>query len=121
LIGVLIWVLIFFEVSLMLFGLKLPDPGVSLEASFLIPHFILIALIIAFSSVYYFKGKGVKKGLGEGFFLGVVFLITGIILDAIITVPLFIKDYGFFLRPDLLASFVMGLIISSLVGALSKK
>lgn len=111
--GALSWVLIFFEVSILMFGLQL-ETGIA----YYIIHYILAAVLIALTAALYFKGKKVnKRGFGEGAIVGIIFVITGIVLDAIITVPLFIRDYGFFFDPMMLISYLETIIIAGVVGA----
>jgi hypothetical protein len=115
--GVVLWVLIFFEVSILMFGFGYGGT----ETSYLIIHYIALAILIAISSLLYFSGKKIKKGLNEGLILGLIFVIVGIILDAIITVPLFVKDYvGFFFNWNLVAGFILTLIVTGIVGLIKK-
>lgn len=114
--GALSWVLIFFEVSILMFGLQL-EPG----AGYYIIHYILAAVLIALTAALYFKGKRVnKRGFGKGAIVGIVFVIVGIILDAIITVPLFVKDYSFFFDPMMLIGYLETIIIVCVVGAVKR-
>lgn len=64
-------------------------------------HYIVAIILISLCALLYSKRE--KKGALEGLYLGIIFIITGSILDAIITVPLFVKTYTFFLDPYLLA------------------
>ena len=90
--GVLLWVLIFFEISVLMFGFNLETPEINYV------HYVLSIFIVGFVTSYYLRGRGVKKGWQEGLLFGVVLVVVGIILDAIITVPLFIRSYSFFLN-----------------------
>ena len=65
--------------------------------------------------------KKAKSGAKEGFLAGIVMLITGVILDAAITVPLFVKSYSTFFSSPLIASYLGGVAIMTIVGALKKK
>ena len=82
--GVLLWVFIFIEISITMIGLKLPNTTVwTIHYILLIPFSILCAK-------FYYKSKDNVNG----FVLGIVILIVGIILDMITTVPLFIIPQG---------------------------
>ena len=109
--GALLWVLIFFEVSILMFGF-----GLEAGRNYYIIHYILLAVLSLISAVVYFGGKKVKKGFGEGFLVGIVFVIAGLVLDAVITVPLFIKDYSIFADPYLWAGIIEALVVVVIVG-----
>jgi low temperature requirement protein LtrA len=130
--GAILWVLIFFEVSILKFGLQL-QPG---DYSYYTIHFILSSIFVIVLSVLYFKGKQeksskVKKSkakkssgihfgnLYEGVLLGICFIIVGVILDSIITVPLFVKTYNFFADTALLMGYALTLILCAIVGWVS--
>jgi hypothetical protein len=114
--GVLCWVLIFFEVSILMFGLQL-ETGIG----YYIIHYILAAVLIALTAALYFGGKNVnKKGFVEGVIVGLIFVVVGIILDAIITVPLFVKDYSFFLDVMMLIGYLETIIVAGIVGAIKR-
>lgn len=112
--GILLWVLIFFEVSILMFGLKMQA-----GTFYYIIHYILSFLLIAISALVYFKGK-VKKGAVQGVLLGIIFVVVGAILDAIITVPLFIKSYSFFNDFYLWLGYLETVVVSVIAGALKK-
>ena len=86
LIGALLWVLIFVEWSILIFAPVLKDLG---NWQFLI-HYIVLIPIVIFGASYYYKSKDKVNG----FLLGTVMLVTGLVLDAIITVPLFVGPQG---------------------------
>lgn len=110
--GILLWVLIFFEVSILMFGLKLQG------AIYYTIHFVLLLLLVIISALIYFRK--VKGSLTEGLVLGVIYVIVGVILDAIITVPLFIKDYSFFIQWDLLFGLLETVLITTIIGLTRK-
>ena len=112
--GALLWILIFFEVSVLMFGLVLEN------STLYIVHYLLLILLVGISAYVYFKGKKIRKGFYEGFLLGIVFVIVGLILDLIITVPLFVKDYGAFFSSWLLLGLLEVIIITSIYGSLKK-
>ncbi len=113
--GVLLWVLIFFEVSILMFGLNIQAPS----RTYYLVHLPLLFILGVISSLVYFKGK-VKGGAKNGLILGIIFVIIGMILDGIITVPLFVKDYSFFLKIEMLIGYLIILITTTIVGSLKK-
>ena len=82
--GALVWVLIFIEISITMIGLKLSETVV-----WVAHYFVLIPIAILCSWLYYKSKDSIN-----GFVLGIVFLIVGIVLDMIVTVPLFIIPQG---------------------------
>lgn len=83
-IGALVWVLIFIEISITMIGLKFSETTV-----WVAHYFVLIPIAILCSWLYYKSKDSIN-----GFVLGIVFLIVGIVLDMIVTVPLFIIPQG---------------------------
>jgi hypothetical protein len=112
----ILWVLIFFEVSILMFGLKLEQNS----SLYYILHYILLFILTLLSSLFYFTGKKIKTDVVEGISLGVVFVITRIILDALLTVPLFIQDYNFFLDFYLWMGYLETIIVAGIAGAIKK-
>ncbi len=112
-ISIIFWILIFFEVSILMFGFDI-QPGLI----YYIIHYIMITLFLIISAIFYFKK--VKSNLKEGFLLGIILIVTGTILDAIITIPLSIKSYSFFLDLYLLIGYLWAIILSSIIGYLYK-
>ena len=115
--GALLWVLLFFEVSILMFGLKLEQGS----ASFLVIHYIAVTLFLAIASLLYFRGKGVKAGLLQGIYAGMLFLIAGLVLDSVITIPLFILPSGggyieFFLTGWMLLGYLETIVIPGIIG-----
>lgn len=103
--GILLWVLIFFEVSLFKFGLDL-EGGIYYS----VHYFSLILLVLICSFVYF---KNAEANLREGFFLGIIFLISGTILDLIITIPFwssFSEFYNVYLFVGILETFVLTIV-----------
>jgi len=128
-IGVILWVIIFLEVSLLNFTLI--SMGEALRYSI---HYIFLALITIIGCNYYFnktKERKAKKKAKEKIFAnpmegikaGVIFIATGIILDVIVTVPFFMQfDYtSFFMDYTLLIGYLEILIIGGIIGAVKEK
>jgi hypothetical protein len=111
--GALLWVLIFFEVSVLMFGFGLTSGRI-----YYLVHYIVLIFLAGFVSHFYFRKGG--AGAKEGFLLGIVMMLTGILLDAIITIPLFIKSYSFFADIYLWIGIAEGVVITTIVGALKK-
>ena len=115
--GTLLWVLIFFEVSIFIFVFGLSS-GNPIYHSL---HFIFASLFTIAISLFYFYPKKTKKGFLEGLLLGVIFVIVGVILDSVITVPLFMKfDYSFLTRIDIVLMEIWGIIVCGIVGMIKK-
>ena len=106
--GALVWVLIFVMWSIVMFAPGLRDVGIW---QYLVHYIVLIPIALLALWFYYKNGDKIN-----GFLLGVFFLIVGIVLDVIITVPLFINmDYaGYFGNPLLLVGFVELIVISGI-------
>ena len=70
--GALLWVLIFFEVSILMFGLKL-ETGTTYYAI----HYIALFFLTLIAVSVYFKGK-IKRGISQGIGVGIVFSTASI-------------------------------------------
>ncbi|MDD5192893.1 MAG: hypothetical protein PHH54_00005 [Candidatus Nanoarchaeia archaeon] len=115
--GALIWILVFFEVCILMFGFKLT----SSDTVYYIIHYIAFAVFVILASLIYFRGKKVKAGVLNGLYLWIIFIIAGIVLDSIITIPLFMNfNYSFLITREMLIGDVLSLIICLVVGALKK-
>lgn len=106
LVAVLIWVLIFIEISIAMIGLKLSSN------STWIVHYIFLIPIVFFCTGLYYR----KKDKTKGFFLGLYFLVIGIMLDILVTVPMFIIPQGgnyitYFSNLYMLAGFVESVVL----------
>lgn len=115
LISALIWVIIFVELSITMIGFKLSETNV-----WIVHYLLLIPIVILGGHLYY--GKNDKT---NGFLLGLFMLAIGIILDLIITVPLFIipsgGNYGtYFSSIYMLAGFVEMVILFGFYGWLKR-
>lgn len=112
--GMLLWVLIFFEISILMFGFQLDKTTINYI------HYIVAIILVTIASLMYFNKKKSKKGFLQGILLGVTFVVVGLILDALITVPLFVKSYVFFIDPYMLIGWIETIIIAAIIGALKK-
>jgi len=115
LLGALLWVLIFFEVSILMFGFGMTAPMASW-----IHQVLLILLVLICSWIYFNKTRKIKMAAMEGLYLGLIFVITGMVLDAVITVPLFVKSYGFFADPLLWLGYAEMVVLTVIYSALRK-
>jgi hypothetical protein len=109
--GIAFWVVIFFEVSILMFGFGLKG------TAYYIIHYALAGIFLIIASILYFKKKG---NIREGLILGTVFIVVGIILDSIITVPLFVHNYSSFFNNSMLAGYIETLVITTIFGALRR-
>lgn len=112
--GIVLWVLVFFEVSILMFGFGLTE-----STLYYVLHYFLLAVFISILAYKYFS-KDVEKGLIEGIVLGIIFIFVGIVLDSVITIPLFVKDYGFLIDRAMLLSYLEIIILSASYGAFKK-
>jgi len=84
LLGVLLWALIFVEIQVTIFGLKLSSTAV------LLIHYLFLILFGVLGAKLYYESEDKLNG----FLLGLIFVIVVVILDMIITYPLFIAPPG---------------------------
>jgi hypothetical protein len=113
--GALVWVLIFFEVSILMFGFKISPPN----SLYYIIHFIFVSVFVLLASLIYFRKA--EAGLIPGVLLGIIFILVGAALDLIITIPLFMDfDYSFMISGEILIGYVIAMIICMIVGVLEK-
>lgn len=110
--GALLWVLVFFEVSILMFGFGMEGNSIYYV------HYVVGIILALLAAMIYFKHQ--NSDYLQGFYLGLVFVIVGLVLDAVITVPLFVKDYSFFLNGWMWISILEGLIVTTLYGGLRK-
>ena len=111
--GALLWILIFFEVSILMFGFKLSSGPLY----YLIHYVMMLVFTVICANIYFKKGQ---VGLKQGILAGLVMLITGIVLDIAITVPLFVKSWYYFMHPELLLGYFSGFLMIILI-SLRKK
>src|SRR3989338_8592016 len=110
--GIALAILIFFETSILLFGFKLnPENYV-----YYIIHIPLLIIFTLLCSISYFWKKEIKGSLLHGFLVGIIFVLITILINAIITIPLFIKDYAFLLRTDIILGELLIVFLTTLVG-----
>jgi uncharacterized membrane protein YbhN (UPF0104 family) len=76
----------------------------------------ILTIIVAF--IYF--NKVIPSAL-EGFKASIIMLITGIILDCIITIPLFVHDWNFFFDKFLLFGYLENILLIIFMGYILKK
>lgn len=105
--GIIIWVLIFVSFTVMSFIPVIKDSELQQN---LILYIILLPIVIIGAKFYYKKGSK-----ANGLLLGLLISITGLLLDAIITIPVVIIPHGgdymsFYLDPllwGIIAEFIL--------------
>ena len=113
LLGILLWVLIFTEISVLMFS------GLNNTAQKII-HFILLAVFALVCGKIYFK-KSMDRWK-EGFLLGVWMILTGTILDILITIPLFVKSYPtYYMQWSLWLGFIELIVLTTVSGIIFKQ
>ena len=86
--GVFLWAFIFIVIAILMFA-----PGISNQVfwQYLILWVLLVPFVLFLTKWYFHMDEPTTK---KGFLLGVFVIMTGLALDSIITVPLFVKSYG---------------------------
>lgn len=110
--GILIWVFAFVIISIVMFLPWFKDGNFRVMVTWWVIQIPLVLLL----AKWYFKQR--RPNLKEGFLTGVIALLTGVILDSIITIPLFIgADYAkFFGNWTLYIGYVEFLLLTTLAG-----
>lgn len=109
--GTIAWALIFVEWSIIMFAPILKDlPNIWQW----IIHYVVLILIVSLVTHFYYLGKDRHT---HGLLVGLVMLVTGIILDSVITIPLFILPQGgtyssFFFQWLMIAGYIELLIVT---------
>ena len=88
--GVMLWMIIFVTVSVLMFLPFLLDKTLIQFAIF----WVLLIPAVLLLNKWYFRAD--PPSLKKGLMLGVILLAVLIALDAVITVPLFVKSYSVF-------------------------
>ena len=110
--GILLWIFIFIEISITKIAFGLSDLAV-----WTIHYLLLIPFAVFIASKYY-----KCKDRVNGFVLGLVMVVVGAILDALITVPFFMNGYYsiYFSQPTLLVGFFEVIVIAGVYDILRK-
>ncbi len=110
--GIILWLMIFAEVSIMMFAPFLQGREVLQD----IVHLIIVPFLVIFCSYMHLKTLKGLKTPRDGLLTGLFFLAVGTILDLAITIPLFVKSFTFYLQWSLWLGFAEGLLFSTLTG-----
>lgn len=112
--GILLWILIFVLFTIIMF-----IPVVGNYTSYL--AIIIGPLIVLLCGYYYFTA--VPGGAVDGLVIGIYWLILGSILDAVITIPLFVKiSYAaYFLSWTMLLGYALSLVAAIMSPLIFKK
>ncbi|MHA1827767.1 MAG: DUF5367 family protein [Candidatus Heimdallarchaeaceae archaeon] len=102
-VGVLLWILVFVEVSIFQIGLQLTG-----LFGKVLHYFLLIPISVLGAWVYYKSGDELN-----GFLLGFLMLLVGIVLDLLVTVPFFVNgDFkGYYYDPFLWTGFLVAVVV----------
>ncbi len=112
--GIVLWVAIFLEVTVLMFGFNLENG----DWAYYIAHYVLVAIFVVLVSIYYFRGKRVIRDIKEGFKAGILFVIIGIILDALIRIPFFVKSFSFFFDAGIWMGYLEIIVITCIISAI---
>lgn len=113
LLGILLWVLIFVEISIVQIGLEIE--GLMGQ----IIHYILLILFVVLCAAIYYRSRDEMNGFVFGIFL----LLVGNILDLIITIPLFIEGgyAGFYSDLYMWIGFAIVIVVAGVYDMARKK
>ena len=109
--SILLWAIIFAVISILMFLPWLKDSRSGVQMAW----WFLAIPITLFWAKFYFKAD--PPTAKKGFYLGLIGLIVSTILDAVITVPLFIKSYSLYFGDLMLyAGYVELLVLCVIAG-----
>ena len=113
--GILFWIVLFVLISIVMF---LPFLAGKIVIQNIIVFIIDIVAAFIFATWYFQKAKG---GIGNGIIFGIGILLIGIILDMIITVPLYVNSYiEYFSMWTLYLGILLVIITCAIAGAMKK-
>ncbi len=109
--AILLWVIIFAVISILMFLPWFKDSSLRVN---IVWYILAIPVILLWAKAYFKMDAPTTK---KGFLLGVVALVVVIILDMVITVPLFVGDYALYFGDWLLyIGFVELLLLTTYAG-----
>lgn len=88
--SILLWVIIFVVISILMFLPWFKNSQSSVQIAW---WFLAIPVTLFWAKLYFKADPPTAK---KGFYLGIIGLIVSTILDAVITVPLFVKSYSLY-------------------------
>lgn len=115
--AIILYVLIFVEISILMFLPALKD---KLFLQDLI-HLIVLPVLVIVCAYQYFKPLE-NVTLIQGILLGIYFLVIGTVLDLLITIPLFVKSFAtFYSEISLWIGFLETILFTTITSYLLKK
>lgn len=88
--AVLLWIIIFGVISVLMFAPWFRDSEMRVNIFW---YVLAVPIVLLWAKAYFKMDEPTAK---KGLFLGLIALVVGTILDAVITVPFFVKDYALF-------------------------
>ena len=119
--GITLWILIFILVSIQAFIFPIVDAGIWSPVPLTI-HFISVILATLIMSFWYYKSSEKPNG----FFLGIIWLVIDLLLESVITIPMFVLPSGqshlsYFSRWDLLVDLAIIVITPGMYWLLKRR
>lgn len=113
-IGALLWGLLLFESLIIKNFVEIRIPNISNYI-----HYVIIILLILLTGLIYFRKK--EAGPLNGLYLGFIFIFVSIILDSVITIPLFeYLQYLLLISIEKLIFYAITLVVCTIVGFLKE-
>ncbi len=109
--GIFVWFIMVVLISIIAIVFKISDAGVWPILP-LVVFYIGVVALVSLTAHWYYKSQDAKI---NGFLLGLTWVIVDIILESLITIPMFILPTGqthleYFLRWDMLVNFALIII-----------
>jgi hypothetical protein len=116
-IGALLWGLLLLEArTLNKFLFKLRTPNMT----YYIVYYAIIIILIFLASLIYFRKR--ETGAFEGLYLGFIFIFVGVVLDSVLTIPLFMyMNYLFLISKKRILFYAINLVVCTIIGFLKKQ
>lgn len=109
--GILVWIAAFVVISIFMFTPWFKDSQTRVQVAWWILEIPIVLLL----AKWYFKQ--VSPTVKNGARLGLIGLLTGVVLDVVITVPLFVKSYTTFFGNELMyIGFIFGWLLCIYAG-----
>jgi len=87
--------------------------------AYYIINYAFIILLILLASLIYFRKR--ETGIFEGVYLGFIFIFVGVVLNSILTIPLFLyMQYLLLISKESFIYYALNLIICTIIGFLKK-
>ncbi len=109
--GVLVWIVAFVVILILMFTPWFKESQLRIQIGWWV---LEIPAVLLLAKWYFKMGLPTAK---KGFLLGVIGLLTGTVLDMVITVPLFVKSYAvFYSNIWMYVGFVLMLLLTTYAG-----